>query len=112
MWQVNTGESAVVLRSDTKEEHWKPGESLVRKLEAMGIVKEVFPLHGTIISYVFIVVRKHFRYCKQLLSMFFLDEKKRKQLLRSWAMNWSDVTQQPIDDICAYYGMKVNANSQ
>lgn len=43
-------------------------------------------------------------------SMFFLDEKKRKQLLRSWAMNWSDFTAQPIDDICAYYGMKVNAN--
>ncbi|KAG6425872.1 hypothetical protein SASPL_110078 [Salvia splendens] len=77
---VNTGESVVVLRYDSKEEHWKPGESLVRKLEAIGIVKEVFPLH---------------------------DEKKRKQLLRSWAMNWSDVTHQPIDDICAYYGMKI-----
>lgn len=43
--------------------------------------------------------------------MFLLDEKKRKQLLRSWAMNWSDFTQQPIDDICAYYGMKVHTKN-
>ncbi|XP_047962822.1 anoctamin-like protein At1g73020 isoform X1 [Salvia hispanica] len=77
---VNTAEEVVVLRSDCKEENWKPGESLLLKLEAMGVVKEVFPLH---------------------------DEKKRKQLLKSWAMNWSDVTHQPIDDICAYYGMKI-----
>ncbi|KAG6395749.1 hypothetical protein SASPL_141873 [Salvia splendens] len=77
---VNTAESVVVLRSDSKEENWKPGESLLLKLEAMDVVKEVFPLH---------------------------DEKKRKQLLKSWAMNWSDVTHQPIDDICAYYGMKI-----
>lgn len=77
---VNTQKSAVVLRTDSTEEEWNPGECLLRKLEAIGVVKEVFPLH---------------------------DEKKRKQLLRSWAMNWSDFTTQPIDDICAYYGMKI-----
>lgn len=77
---VNTQKSVVVLRTDCKEEQWNPGESLLSKLEAVGVVKEVFPLH---------------------------DEKKRKQLLRSWAMNWSDFTTQPIDDICAYYGMKI-----
>ncbi|KAK6125134.1 hypothetical protein DH2020_041147 [Rehmannia glutinosa] len=37
------------------------------------------------------------------------DEKKRKQLLRSWAMNWLDFTSQPIDDICSYYGIKIIA---
>lgn len=73
----------------------------------MGVVKEVFPLHGTPFSYLK-VVRIHIL---QTTSVFyFLDEKKRKQLLRSWAMNWSDFTTQPIDDICAYYGMKVNAD--
>ncbi|KAI3455529.1 hypothetical protein Pfo_012192 [Paulownia fortunei] len=77
---VNTEKSVVVLKSDCTEVDWKPGESLVLKLEAIGIVKEVFPLH---------------------------DEKKRKQLLRSWAMNWLDFTSQPIDDICSYYGMKI-----
>ncbi|KAH6790136.1 anoctamin-like protein [Perilla frutescens var. frutescens] len=77
---VNTQKSSVVLRTDCTEEEWNPGECLLRKLEEIGVVKEVFPLH---------------------------DEKKRKQLLRSWAMNWSDFTTQPIDDICAYYGMKI-----
>lgn len=37
----------MVLKADSKEENWKPGESLLHKLEAMGVVKEVFPLHGT-----------------------------------------------------------------
>lgn len=55
--QVNTEKSVLVLKSDCTEEHWKPGESLFRKLEALGIVKEVFPLHGTIHSYMFIVVK-------------------------------------------------------
>ncbi|KAG8380058.1 hypothetical protein BUALT_Bualt07G0154000 [Buddleja alternifolia] len=74
---VNTEKSVLKLKSDRTEVDWKPGESLLRKLESVGIVKEVFPLH---------------------------DEKKRKQLLRSWAMNF---TSQPIDDICSYYGTKI-----
>ncbi|KAK4427299.1 Anoctamin-like protein [Sesamum alatum] len=77
---VNTGKSVVVLKSAYAEVDWGPGESLLRKLETMLIVKEVFPLH---------------------------DERKRKQLLKSWAMNWSDFTSQPIDDICSYYGIKI-----
>ncbi|XP_011072472.1 anoctamin-like protein At1g73020 [Sesamum indicum] len=77
---VNTGKSIVVLKSDCTGVDWRPGESLLRKLEAMRIVKEVFPLH---------------------------DERKRKQLLKSWAMNWLDFTSQPIDDICSYYGIKI-----
>ncbi|PIN11767.1 hypothetical protein CDL12_15633 [Handroanthus impetiginosus] len=76
---VNT-EKSIVLKLDCKEVDWKPGESLLRKLEALSIVKEIFPLH---------------------------DEKMRKQLLRSWAMNWLDFTSQPIDDICSYYGKKI-----
>ncbi|XP_051147802.1 anoctamin-like protein At1g73020 [Andrographis paniculata] len=77
---IVNNEKSVVLKFDSKEVDWKPGELLIRKLESIGIVKEVFPLN---------------------------DEKKRKQLLRSWAMNWSDFTSQPIDDICSYYGIKI-----
>ncbi|KAL8458455.1 hypothetical protein ACS0TY_036098 [Phlomoides rotata] len=77
---VNMEKSFVALKSDSREEHWNPGESLLRKLETIGIVKEIFPIH---------------------------DERKRKQLLRSWAMNWSDFTSQPIDDISSYYGIKI-----
>ncbi|XP_075494187.1 anoctamin-like protein At1g73020 [Primulina tabacum] len=77
---VNTGTAVIVMKSKCKEVYWNPGESLLEKLESVGIVKEVFPLH---------------------------DESKRKQLLRSWAMNWLDFTTQPIDDICSYYGVKI-----
>ncbi|KZV42649.1 anoctamin-like protein-like [Dorcoceras hygrometricum] len=77
---VNTGTKAIMLKYNCMEVEWNPGEPLLRKLESVGIVKEVFPLH---------------------------DESKRKQLLRSWAMNWLDFTTQPIDDICSYYGVKV-----
>ncbi|KAH0690917.1 hypothetical protein KY289_018275 [Solanum tuberosum] len=58
---VNTSTSAVILKSDGNEVHWEPGKPLLRTLESMGIEKEVFPVH---------------------------DETKRKQLLRSWALNW------------------------
>ncbi|KAK4361843.1 hypothetical protein RND71_017084 [Anisodus tanguticus] len=77
---VNTSNSTVILKSDGNKVHWEPGEPLLRKLESVGIVKEVFPVH---------------------------DEKKRKQLLRSWALNWWDFTAQPIDDICNYYETKI-----
>jgi len=36
-----------------------------------------------------------------------IDEKKRKKLLRSWALQWWDFTSQPIDEIYSYYGAKV-----
>lgn len=77
---VNTGTTGIVMKSNSKEVDWNPGESLLKKLESVDIVKEVFPLH---------------------------DESKRKQLFKSWAMNWLDFTAQPIDDICSYYGVKI-----
>ncbi|XP_028068673.1 anoctamin-like protein At1g73020 isoform X2 [Camellia sinensis] len=77
---VNKSKSVITLKSDGKEFHWKSGESLVRKLELEGIVKEVFPLH---------------------------DEIKRKWLLRNWALNWWDVTRQPLDEIYSYFGTKI-----
>lgn len=55
--QVNMESSVVALRSDSREEHWNPGESLFRKLETIGIVKEIFPIHGTIYSFLFIAVK-------------------------------------------------------
>ncbi|RAL43896.1 hypothetical protein DM860_014397 [Cuscuta australis] len=77
---VNRGESVRTLAAGCEEVQWETGESLLRKLEFEGIVKEVFPLH---------------------------DETKRKKLLKSWALNWWDLTVQPIDNICSYYGTKL-----
>lgn len=76
---VNVDKS-IMLKFDNKEIYWEMGESLLKKLELEGIVKEVFPLHDDVI---------------------------RKQLLKSWALNWWDFTKQPIDEICSYYGMKI-----
>ncbi|KAI4329178.1 hypothetical protein L6164_021470 [Bauhinia variegata] len=77
---VNHGQSAVTLKFDEKTIYWQIGENLLQKLESENIVKQVFPLH---------------------------DEKKRKKLLRSWALKWWDVTNQPIDEIYSYYGAKI-----
>ncbi|WOH04025.1 hypothetical protein DCAR_0623430 [Daucus carota subsp. sativus] len=77
---VNKSEAGIALRSESMEISWEPMEPLMRKLESLGIVKEVFPLH---------------------------DEAKRKQLIRSWALNWRDFTCQPIDEIYSYFGMKI-----
>ncbi|KAK2983843.1 hypothetical protein RJ640_008519 [Escallonia rubra] len=77
---VNKSYSVIILRSNCKEIYWEPGEPLIRKLESEVIVKEVFPLH---------------------------DEEKRKQLLRSWALNWRGFTNQPIDKVYSYFGTKI-----
>ncbi|XP_044494970.1 anoctamin-like protein At1g73020 isoform X2 [Mangifera indica] len=77
---VNKSDSGIVLNFDGKEFHWEVGQSLLKRLESEGIVKQVFPLH---------------------------DETKRRKLLRSWALSWWDVTDQPIDEIYSYYGTKV-----
>ncbi|KAK8594941.1 hypothetical protein V6N13_015851 [Hibiscus sabdariffa] len=77
---VNKKNSDITLKFDGKEIQWEPGESLLQRLELEGIVKQVFPLH---------------------------DETKRKKLLRSWALNWWDVTTQPIDEINVYFGTKI-----
>ncbi|XP_071901389.1 anoctamin-like protein At1g73020 isoform X1 [Coffea arabica] len=73
-------DNSIMLKFDNKEVYWEMGESVLRKLELEGIVKEVFPLH---------------------------DDVMRKQLLKIWALNWWDFTKQPIDEICSYYGMKI-----
>ncbi|RZB42587.1 Anoctamin-like protein, partial [Glycine soja] len=77
--QVNNNKSVKTLKFDGKEIHWEIGENLLLKLESVEIVKQVFPLH---------------------------NEKKRKKLLRSWALQWWDFTSQPIDEIYSYYGAK------
>jgi anoctamin-10 len=55
-------------------------ESLVKKLQDGGIIKEIMPLH---------------------------QEQQRKWLLRHWTMRWMDLTSQPIDAVNAYFGAKV-----
>ncbi|KAF5186893.1 Anoctamin-like protein [Thalictrum thalictroides] len=77
---VNKSESVIVLTYNNTEIKLKPGESLLEKLESEGIVKQVFPLH---------------------------EEAKRKELLRTWALNWKDLTRQPIDEIYTYFGTKI-----
>uniref|UniRef100_A0A9I9DVC9 Anoctamin transmembrane domain-containing protein n=1 Tax=Cucumis melo TaxID=3656 RepID=A0A9I9DVC9_CUCME len=76
---VNENQSAVTLKCDEEEFQWKVGESLVRILESKKIVKQIFPLH---------------------------DEIRRKKLLGNWALNWWDITGQPIDEIYSYFGAK------
>ena len=44
--QVNTSMSAVILKSENGEIQWKVRESILRKLESVKVVKDVFPLHG------------------------------------------------------------------
>ncbi|XWS16255.1 hypothetical protein CRYUN_Cryun34aG0069300 [Craigia yunnanensis] len=77
---VNKKNSGLTLKFDGKEIQWEAGESLLQKLELEGIVKQVFPLH---------------------------DETKRKKLLRSWALNCWNFTNQPIDEIYVYFGTKI-----
>ncbi|XP_030972736.1 anoctamin-like protein At1g73020 isoform X3 [Quercus lobata] len=77
---VNKSKSAVTLTYDGKEFCWEVGENLVPKLESVHFIKQVFPLH---------------------------DEMKRKKLLKNWALNWWDITDQPIDEIYSYFGAKI-----
>lgn len=77
---VNKQKSGITLKSEGKEFCWNVGESLMHRLETEGIAKEVFPLH---------------------------DELERKKLFRTWALNWWDFTNQPIDEIYSYFGTKI-----
>ncbi|XP_074584519.1 LOW QUALITY PROTEIN: anoctamin-like protein Os01g0706700 [Curcuma longa] len=77
---VNNTDSDLTLRFGGKELQYRRNESLLKMMEAEGIVKQVFPIH---------------------------DETKRKQLLRTWALNWLDFTWQPIDEIYSYFGTKI-----
>lgn len=54
--QVNKTNSEIVLKFDDKEFHWKQSESLLTRLEAEGVVKLVFPLHGTLILILFMLI--------------------------------------------------------
>ncbi|EEF46308.1 anoctamin-like protein At1g73020 [Ricinus communis] len=77
---VNKSKSDATLKWDSMEYLWEVGESLLRRLESDGIVKQVFPLHVEI---------------------------KRKELLRSWVLDWRNFTNQPIDDMYSYFGLKI-----
>lgn len=41
------------------------------------------------------------------MILWLIDEIKRKKLIHSWALHWRDFTDQPIDEIYAYFGTKV-----
>ncbi|WOL03024.1 anoctamin-like protein [Canna indica] len=77
---VNKTDSDIKLWFDGQELQFRKSESLLKMMEDEGIAKQVFPTH---------------------------DETKRKQLLRTWALNWLDFTWQPIDEIYSYFGTKV-----
>ncbi|KAF2608865.1 hypothetical protein F2Q68_00046347 [Brassica cretica] len=66
---VNSDGYDVTLKLDDKEFCWAAGESLVRRLESEGVIKQMFPLH---------------------------DELNRKELLKTWALNWWNFTNQPV----------------
>lgn len=99
-------DKSIILKFDKKEIYWEIGESLIRKLESEGIVKEVFPLHGkvSLMHHKAMSIQRLYK----IIFAAFTDDVMRKQLLRSWALNWWDFTKQPIDEICSYYGMKVD----
>lgn len=44
--QINKSQSGIPLKHHGRIINWEGGESLLRKLESEGIVKDVFPLHG------------------------------------------------------------------
>ncbi|CAM8880006.1 unnamed protein product [Rhodiola kirilowii] len=78
---VNRSKSpSAISKSHDNQCYMEAGESLVRKLESIGVVKQVFPLH---------------------------DEYMRKELLKNWALKWGDFTQQPVDDIQSYFGTQI-----
>jgi len=103
--QVNKSNSEIALKFDNKEFHWKQSESLLTRLEAEGVVKLIFPLHGTLILILFMFIFSNY-YCMPAKTSV-ADEIKRKQLLRNWALNWLEFTWQPIDEIYSYFGTKV-----
>jgi anoctamin-10 len=47
--QMNKTDSPITLIFDEKEFHWNKNEPLLSRLEAEGVVKLVFPLHGTLL---------------------------------------------------------------
>ncbi|CAI0392035.1 unnamed protein product [Linum tenue] len=76
----NRSQSDISLKLDGRELVWKIREPLLQTLELEGILKHVFPLH---------------------------DEVKRKKLLKSWVLNKRNYTNQDIDDMYSYFGLKI-----
>lgn len=99
--------SDITLEFDDKEIHWQVGESLVRRLELEGFVKEVFPLHGMVTCFSLPYHWIHLSWASEWNEYSFLDEATRKKLLKRWALSYGDFTRQPIDEIYSYYGIKV-----
>lgn len=50
--QVNCGGYDVTLKLNGREFCWVAGESLLRRLESEGVIKQMFPLHGKLLCYV------------------------------------------------------------
>lgn len=107
--QKNKGDLDVTLNYDGRKYQWEVGECLLQKLESVGIIKQVFPLHGML------PIRKMM--CGSGLNLrilllskicLFIDEIKRKKLLHTWALQWWDITNQPIDEVYSYFGTKVS----
>ena len=53
---MNKSKSAVTLKFDGKEFRWEVGEYLVPKLESVCFIKQVFPLHGTLIYHTIVSI--------------------------------------------------------
>ncbi|KAH9611421.1 hypothetical protein KSS87_016012 [Heliosperma pusillum] len=106
---VNKSKGTVSLQYDRKNFFWEPWEPLLQRLEKESILKQVYPLHGT----GKFVIAELLTYCvfelsiKYGIPLMVTDERKKKSLLRSWALNWWDLTAQPIDDIYLYFGTKI-----
>lgn len=107
-FQVNKSQSTVTLKFEGNEYHWKAGENIVQKLESEHFVKQVFPLHGMLAYHQIVCYWSHLNSKVRYWDDFWLiDELKRKKLLKSWALHWWDLTNQPIDEIYLYFGTKV-----
>lgn len=107
--QVNCYGHDVTLKVDGRELCWAAGESLVTRLESEGVIKQMFPLHGMLfhIAWVTSCLDSKYGLTFSLKTHLFVDELKRKELLRTWALNWRNFTNQPIDQIYSYFGAKV-----
>lgn len=80
---------------------------MLKRLETEGVVKHVFPSHGMLIISLFLLLLIYLVWHLKNGEVFCVDEIRRKQLLRTWALNWLDFTWQPIDEIYSYFGTKV-----
>lgn len=52
--QVNKTDSNIALKYNDKEVKYEKNESLLKRLEIEGVVRQVFPLHGT--AHFFVII--------------------------------------------------------